>query len=206
MRKSIIVLGLLLLTLPILKAQEGEYRFTLVLEPTISWMKSNNKSVSSGGSLPGYDVGVLFDYFFADNFGLATGITVNTAGGKLEYPIYGEANKQKQTYRLKYLELPIGMKLRSDDLHRINIYGRFGFSPQINIKASDNNGNNINNEVRLFDIGYHLGAGIEYSLGGRNALVLGLLLNNGFSDITKRSGIDDKSILNRLVFEFGFIF
>ena len=206
MRKSIIVLGLLFLTLPVLKAQDKEYRFTLVLEPVLSWMKSDEKNISSNGSLTGYNAGALFDYFFANNIAFATGITINTAGGKLEYPTLGSTNTHKQTYRLRYVEVPIGMRLRSDDLHRINIYGRFGLSPQINIKAVDGNGDNINEEVRPFDIGYHLGAGIEYSLGGRNALMFGLLLNNGFTDITKRAGFDDKAVHNRLVFEIGFIF
>ena len=204
MRKSIIVLGLLFLMLPAVKAQSEEYRFSLVLKPALSWMKSNENGVTSNGTLPGYNVGVLFDYFFANNFAFATGITVNTAGGKLEYPIPGATTKQ--TYRLKYVELPVGMRLRSDDIHRINIYGRFGLSPQINIKAVDSNGDRISDEVRPFDVGYHLGAGIEYSLGGRNALMFGLLLNNGFTDITKRTGFDDKAIHNRLVFEIGFIF
>jgi hypothetical protein len=100
----------------------------------------------------------------------------------------------------------MGLRLRSGDLHRTNIYGRFGLSPQINIKASDSNGDNIDYEVKVFDLGYHLGGGIEYSLGGRNALMFGLIFNNGFVDITKKEHFDDKAILNRLTFEFGFIF
>lgn len=36
--------------------------------------------------------------------------------------------------------------------------------------------------------------------------MLGLVFTNGFSDVTKQAPFDDKSILNRLVFEFGFIF
>ncbi len=100
----------------------------------------------------------------------------------------------------------MGLKLRSEDLKRMNIYGRFGLSPQLNIMAKDNDDNGISDEVKLLDLGYHIGGGIEYSVGGKNALVFGLLFNNGFMDITSSSGYNDKAILNRLVFEFGFIF
>ena len=91
-------------------------------------------------------------------------------------------------------------------MHRTNFYGRFGLSQQINIKAVDSNGKDISDQVRVFDLGYHLGAGIEYSVGSRNALMFGLLFNNGFADVTKKNGFEDKAIQNRFVFEFGFIF
>ena len=91
-------------------------------------------------------------------------------------------------------------------MHRFNIYGRFGLSPQINIMAKNKDDNKIADEVKLLDLGYHIGGGVEYSLGGRNALMVGILFNNGFFDTTDRNGFDDKAILNRLVFEFGFIF
>ena len=207
MRKSIIVLGLLLNIVHILHAQEGRrIRFTMVLEPSISWMKSDIKNVESLGTLPGYNFGVKMDRFFGENYAFATGLTINTAGGKLQYPAVGTTPTQNQTYRLKYIEVPLGLRLRSDDIRRVNIYGRFGLSPQLNIKSSDGNGDGIDKEVRPFDLGYHLGGGIEYSLGGRNALMLGIVFHNGFIDITKRSGFDDKAIHNRFVFEMGFIF
>jgi len=201
-----------------LSAQEkGHTSISLVLEPVISWMKSDYRFANSNGSLPGYNFGIKIDRFFGDNYAFATGLTINTAGGKIRYydnAEYLKEYRQKfndnpeffQEYRLKHIEIPLGLRLRSDDLRRINIYGRFGLSPQINIKASDGKGNSINNIVRLFDLSYHLGSGIEYSLGRRNALMFGLIFNNGFVDITKNKDVVDKAIMNRFTFEFGFIF
>ena len=191
--------------------EKGQNRISLVLEPAISWMKSDYQGSTSPGILPGYNFGIKIDHFFGDNYAFATGLTVNTAGGKIGYPEksktdYSRKSINIQTYRLKHIEIPLGLRLRSGDLRRINIYGRFGLSPQINIKASDNKGVSMDNEIKPFDLGYHLGGGIEYSLGGRNALMFGLIFNNGFVDITKKNGYADKAILNRLTFEFGFIF
>jgi len=195
----------LIITTLIYCQEKGQTRILLVIEPVISWMKSDYQGITSKGALPGYNFGVKIDHFWGDNYAFATGITVNTCGGKLDYPDTN-SDKNIQTYRLKHIEIPLGLRLRSGDLHRTNIYGRFGLSPQVNIKATDNNDVSLEDEIRLFDLGYHLGGGIEYSLGGRNALIFGLIFNNGFVDITKKTGYEDKTILNRLTFEFGFIF
>jgi hypothetical protein len=211
MTKKILFASVLCLLSTILTfAQErGENRISLVVEPVISWMKSDFSEAKSKGALPGYNFGIKIDHFFGDNYAFATGLTINTTGGKIAYPQTnkdGTTGSIPQTYRLKHIEIPLGLRLLSGDLHRINIYGKFGLSPQINIKASNGKSENISKEIRLFDLGYHLGAGIEYSLGRRNSLMIGIIFNNGFVDITKRDNYDDKTILNRLTLELGFIF
>jgi hypothetical protein len=212
MKKTLLFAIILYITTPLLMAQNaGDTRFSFILTPQISWVKSDHQDIDNKGSHFGYNFGLIMDRFFSDNYAFTTGLTINTTGGKLAYPskMTGETvdfEAMSQSYQLKYIEIPLGLKLRSEDMHRTNIYGRFGLSPQINIQAKDKSGSSISDEVRLFDLGYHLGAGIEYSLGGRNALILGLLFNNGFMDVTDHDQFDDKAILNRLVFEFGFIF
>lgn len=207
MKKQIFLLLFITLFYGAIHAQEkGHTRFSFVLNPQISWLNSDHEHINGKGSLPGYNFGVIIDRFFGDNYAFCTGFTINTNGGKLNYPMVGDKPAYTQTYRLKYIEIPLGLKLRSEDIRRTNFYGRFGLSPQINIKAVDGNEKSISSGVKFFDLGYHLGAGIEYSLGGRNALMFGLLFNNGFVDVTKKSGFEDKSIHNRVVFEFGFIF
>lgn len=207
MQKSTIILVFLLLTGYAAAQSTGDTRFTLVLSPQISWMKSDMDKVDNSGSKMGYNFGLLVDYFFGDNYAITSGLTINTTGGKLKYLSSGNNTVEaRQRYNLRYIEIPMGLKLRSEDMKRMNIYGRFGLSPQLNIMAKDNNSKSISDEVRLLDLGYHIGGGIEYSVGGKNALVFGLLFNNGFMDTTKRNGYNDKAILNRLVFEFGFIF
>lgn len=185
----------------------GDFRFSFVLAPQLSWLNPEHQNVEPKGVMFGYNFGVMLDRFFGPNYALATGLMINTTGGKLGYRPVGSQQVFNYSYHLKYIEIPVGLKLRSGDLRRTNIYGRFGLTNQFNIQARDENGLNINDNVKFLDLGYHLGGGIEYSVGGRNALMIGILFNNGFTDVTKtRHGINDKSILNRFVFEFGFIF
>jgi hypothetical protein len=210
MRKiSLLILISLLSQLSIAQGA-GDLRISFVMSPQVSWINSDNAKVDSKGSIAGYNFGIAVDRFFGDNYAFATGLTINTTGGKLFYPeIENEEITIKeinQHYQLKYIEIPLGLRLRSEDIRRSNIYGRFGLSPQINIMAHDGDGNSISDEVRFMELGYHLGGGIEYSLGRRNALIMGVLYTNGFTDITNQKNYNDKAILNRLIFEFGFIF
>lgn len=196
-------------------AQEApRTRFSFVLSPQISWLKSDHSAVNSNGSLFGYNFGVVMDRFFADNYALSTGLTINTTGGKLEYKdgvtmeIGGEQEPDIKgvTYRLKYIEVPFGLKLLTNEFNRSRYYGQFGLYSQFNIKTNDGNGKSMNKEVNFFDMGYHLGGGMEYSLGGDTYLMVGLLYNNGFLDITDNGDIDDNAHQNRFVIQFGIVF
>ncbi len=206
MRKSLLLFVCLTIASGIAWGQrEGRTRLSFVLNPQVSWIKSDIENVDSRGSMAGYNFGVVADRFFAENYAFSTGLTVNTTGGKLKYTT-AENEIISTDYRLRYLEVPFGLKLRSNDFRRTAFYGRFGLASQFNIRAKDDNDLSLSSQVRFIDFSYHLGAGIEYSLGGSNALMFGVLFNNGINDITKRSGFNDKAILNRFVFEIGFIF
>jgi hypothetical protein len=184
---------------------ENHTRLSFVLNPQVSWIKSDLKNVTSRGSMAGYNFGIVADHFFAENYALSTGLTINTTGGKLKYTPEAGASTIRD-YHLRYIEVPLGLKLQTNEFRRSQLYGRFGLASQFNIRAKDGDDLSLTDEVRFIEFSYHLGAGLEYSLGGNNALMFGLLLNNGITDITKTTGYDDKAILNRLVFEVGFIF
>ena len=47
---------------------------------------------------------------------------------------------------------------------------------------------------------------MQYSIGGDAYLKFGLTYNQGLTDVTENADTDDKTTLNRLVFNFGIIF
>ncbi len=218
MRKitSLIILTLLLSASVFAQSdRDTDLRFAFVLSPQISWLKSDNSSVDANGSLFGYNFGVEMDKFFAKNYAISTGLTINTTGGKLRYEgdntfRIGDENtiltNKTLEYRLKYLEVPLLLKLQTNDFQRSSFYGVFGISNQFNIKTNDGSGNNINDEVKFLNFGYKFGGGMKYSIGGDAFLKFGLTYNQGVTDVTDNSQIDDKVVLNRLVFNFGVIF
>jgi len=209
-----VFLLLLLFSMNIKSQKVSDLRLSFVAEPQISWLNPDTEGVDSRSNMAGYNFGVVLDRFFTENYAFSTGLTINSTGGKLDYKIVPSTQPDSvdinppgaKDYNLRYIEVPLGLKMLSNQFRRSRFYARFGLTPQVNIEARDDNDNNISDNVRLFDLGYHLGAGLEYSIGGSNALMFGLVYHNGFTDITDEPGFDDKTVLNRLVFEIGFIF
>lgn len=126
-------------------------RFGLFIAPNSSWMKptaakSNDGRyvVTSEGSKVGYSWGLMIDHFFAENYGISTGVQLATTGGKIlaeydptKFPSPGPDNIVKSAsfdYRLQYFEVPFGLKLMSDDLSGgLRIFGNLGVTAAINI-------------------------------------------------------------------------
>ncbi|PZX20775.1 outer membrane protein with beta-barrel domain [Breznakibacter xylanolyticus] len=211
---SMMLMVVLLLAAENLSAQvDQKYRIGMVFTPQISWLKTDNNSADNGSGLFGYNFGVSVDRFFTPNYAINTGLTINTTGGVLTYGQgllmnIGDKTEllKKVTYRLKYIEVPVALKLRTNDFGRLAYYGVFGMSAQIGIKSTDGNDNEISDYVRDLNTAYHFGGGAEYSLGGSTYLLFGLQFHNGLNDITKHPDFRDKAILNRLVFNMGLIF
>ncbi len=186
---------------------EKRTRLAFVLSPQISWLNSDDSKVDGNGNLFGYNFGVVMDRFFSENYAFSTGLTINTTGGKLSYKDIPNVPipNFNSTYRLKYIEVPFALKLITNEFHRSRYYGQFGLYTQYNIKTNDGHGNSISKQVNFFDMGYQLGGGMEYSLGGNTYLMLGLLYGGGFIDVTD-TVVKDKATLNRFTFQFGIIF
>ena len=58
------------------------------------------------------------------------------------------------------------------------------------------------NELNIFNLSYHITAGIEYSLGGTTALVFGLNFENNFLDITKDNGNQPNDKVSHKILSF----
>ena len=97
-------------------------------------------------------------------------------------------------YKIKYLAFPVGLKLQTNQIGYLTFFSDLGLDPKIvisrkaDIPSLSITGENASNEIRMFNLSYHITAGIEYSLGGTTAIVVGLNFDNNFLDITKDNG------------------
>jgi len=104
------------------------------------------------------------------------------------------------------------LKFKTKEIGYLTYFAHLGLTTQMNIKAtgtsSDANSSladdNISDEINFFNLGYHIGAGAEYSIGGNTALVFGLMYTNGFTDITSSS--DDKITTAGIALRLGILF
>jgi len=208
-----------ILALISIKAFSQGSRFTVFVDPQFSWMSSDTKTVESDGSKFGVNIGLNVDKFFAPNYALMTGISIDNKGGILTF----ENEKKLKIsgtdttlnpgstvhYKLQYINIPLGLKLKTNEIGYLTFFTHLGINGGINIKATGEvddfelDNENISEEISLFNLGYYIGAGVEYSIGGNSAIILGLTYTNGFIDITTDT---DKVTLSNFAIRIGILF
>lgn len=206
-------------------------KFSIVGEPQLSWMKPDIKNVSNEGIKLGIKYGLNMEKYFQENYAIATGLLINNTGGSLFYQdtIYFQISGTTDTigettvnYNIQYIEIPLGLKFTTNQIGYFKYFAQIGINGHVRIKATADIGNSdiqngkINEEVSLFNAGYHIGGGIQYSLGGSASIIAALTFTNGFIDITPtiendavnptNARLDDKVILNSLALKIGIIF
>jgi len=76
---------LLLFVLLGLKGYTQGISFTVFAEPQVGWFSSNSKNVEAAGSMIGFNGGLNFDNYFAENYAFSTGVGINNINGKVKY-------------------------------------------------------------------------------------------------------------------------
>ncbi len=198
-------------------------RLGFVASPQLSWMSSDINKVKTDGNRFGFDFGLNADVFFAKNYALATGLTINNTGGKLNYSdpvslkasdsVYNFAEGTTIDYKLQYIKLPVSIKLKTNQIGYFTYYGRFGLTPQIligakaDVSSHDISDVNIIDEITFFNLAYNVGAGLEYAVGGSTAITFGVIYTKGFIDVTKNNNnANDKAVINSVTFKLGVLF
>ena len=192
----------------IIQAQQ-KIGFGIHADPVISWFSSDINRVKNEGARPGFNFGLTFNRYFSTNYSFSTGISLLNAGGRLisQDTTVMEFTSSKKilrlttvlpdkavVYSIQYLSIPLGLKLQTNQIGRLTYFSDLGLDPKVVIGGKvdipsiyiDNE--KATNELRMFNLSYHITAGIEYSLGGTSAMVLGLNFDNNFLDITKDNG------------------
>jgi hypothetical protein len=178
--------------------------FGIHADPVISWFSSDTRETRNDGAKAGFNFGLTFNRYFSPNYSFSAGISLLNAGGRLvgndttemEFTNFTSTVLPGKTvvYKIQYLAIPLGLKLQTNQIGYLTFFSDLGLDPKIivggkaDIPSLNIAGENATSELRLFNLSYHVTAGIEYSLGGTTAMVLGLNFDNNFLDITKENG------------------
>ncbi|MFB9863337.1 porin family protein [Rufibacter immobilis] len=202
------------------------------VSPSVNFSRTFAKdqyNFKSEGAGAGIGIGIIGDYFFGANYAFSSGLMYNTKGGKVSYNYTRAATpnapapepiKGKDDINLQYLEIPLTLKLFTNELSAgTRLYFQGGLSlntllaSKVNDKKIDNNtGDRYNKRFNTFEIGAILSAGIEWPLGQSTKFMGGLTYHRGLTDVDNGhySGIlGDKKIEvknNTIAFDFGLKF
>ncbi|MBE0661879.1 MAG: PorT family protein [Bacteroidales bacterium] len=191
--------------------------FGFRMAPNVGWIRGDEASYENDGATVGFSWGFIAEFPAAENYSFATGFNILFNGGKLKYPhqIQGLGDGSlARKYNLKYLELPMMLKLRTTDRGGPIFYGQIGLGLGVLLDArgtdvftysggtSEFDKEKISEEIRLFRTALLFGLGVEYPLGPSLKAIGGLALNNGFSDILKGSNLVDSSVSHKAFANF----
>lgn len=228
MKKTGILIVVLILGMSQLKAQYKPFVFGLEFAPNIGWLKSDLKDYENEGTEVGFSWGFVSEFYLMENYAIATGFDVVYLNGRLSYPHALESGSDtvgtlNRKYKTKYLEIPLALKMKTNEFGKMRFYGKVGLGTAFLLSAKGKDKftsdpynksfeeDDIKDEMKVFRESLILGAGIEYLLGGSTLLTFGITFDNGFTDVLKYENTADpdvnhKAINNYLELNMGIIF
>jgi hypothetical protein len=191
------------------------------IDPIFSWFSSKTSKIEKDGARPGYNGGLIVEFYFAPNYAFVSGLNLTQLGGNLLYKEETDISTGEGVhvilpphtsvaFNINYLTVPMALKLKSNEIGYFTYYAELGFSPEVNIgsRATSTGGalhkDNVSKEINAFNISYFFGGGIEYNIGGQTSLVAGIFFNNGFGDILSADA--HKAALNYVNIRLGVMF
>jgi len=183
------------------KGVSQNLKFGVHFDPLITWMTSNSELYNNLGARPGFNLGGDILYYFGDNIALSSGIGFISAGGIMSCDqgrnmVFNNtspmvASDNEVIYHLRYLNLPIGFHLCTNQLGYTTLFTDLGLDLRVLLRSSvDIDDLSIENEIAKnevygMNVGWHINAGIEYELESSMSIVAGLGFDADFFDITK---------------------
>lgn len=218
MKRSLITAAILCMLISTFGQQK--MKFSVHADPQFSWFSSDEGNISPNGSVFHIQTELQMDLYFATNYAFALGFGINNLGGKLLYSDSTEFISGGDTIlvtpgqtikqNLQYLDIPLGLKLKTEELGYATFFLELGFNPMVNVNARATamddsfEKENIPESTRVFNLGYHAGAGVEYRLGGSTAAIGGIRWTSGLTDVTDN---DRANItLNSISIHLGILF
>ena len=194
-----------------------DLHFGFQLSPSWTWLGTDNTRINGTGSALGLKLGLVVENRFSEAYSISSGIGFHfNAGGAVRFALPGKlwrdswgnfdnppvapkdtfAKDAKLRYSVSFLEIPIGLKMRTPETGN---HIRWFAEPQViigfrtNAKGSitsaepiaDQEKIPIKSEVSGVMLSWGIGAGGEYIISNNTAIVVGLYYQNGFTDITK---------------------
>ena len=200
---------LIICSIPFLSAaQEAEKNFLLGLtaSPNLGWESSPSGSNEGRELRSGFSYGLIADLGFAKNYYFSTGFVVTTLNSKS-----GTGGDLPATLvnHLRYIELPLTLKLKSNENSSGRFYGQFGLGTGIKVRATQDysssgvsESRNIGDGTNIVRLSLVAGGGAEWNIGRNLSLLTGVSLNNGFTNVFK----DNDSRSSYVVLNLGIFF
>lgn len=130
---------------------------------------------------------------------------------------YSMIQLESRNYSVNYVNIPIYIKMKTNEIGYMTYYGQFGLHTSVKTKArakdegkilvgsdlglADLADMNIDSEVSPIKMAASIGGGFEYNISGSTSLFVSLNYNYGFTSVTKKNSkhvidFDKSDLLN----------
>ena len=171
----------------------------LMVSPTITgnrFIAEDRYNFEKENSSLRLGVGVVADYFFAQNYAFSTGLLYRSKGSEISYNYTREdaggatvTTRGKDDISLQYIELPVTLKLFTNEVAPGTIaYFQVGGSLNTKVAAQVNNkkvidGDKVGKRFNIFEADALLGGGVEFQMGQSTKIFGGITYHRGLTDI-----------------------
>ncbi len=192
MKKSLLFVGLLLAMSLTASAQYKGFSFGLKMGPSFDWTVSKTGAATNQGVKTGFDLGVVAEYYFAENYAIVTGVNVDFLRGQYNYAdkrnisaIDSITDYQLGTvgrqYKSTVYEIPLMLQMVTPEIGNLplrayaQVGGAFGYTQSVKVKDNftlegaenyafeDDVYAATKGEYNPFHASLRIGAGAEYA-------------------------------------------
>jgi hypothetical protein len=231
MRKIILLLLASILSQATLVAQSQKsspVKLGLRVAPGIGWINPSTEGYESGGIRGVISAGLVTDFYFTKNYAISTGFSVLFPSGKMNYRDSvllnnsGMSGDVNSTYKFIYFEIPLMIKMQTNQFGRFSFYGQFGFGTGFRIKATaesdftsdsgekESRDINIKNKTHVMRESILAGIGFEFHIDESTRIFAGVNysagLNNVFHTMNLLTNYEVKGTPNFAELSIGVLF
>jgi hypothetical protein len=195
------------------------------IAPNVGWLKPEARLYENDGAVFGFSWGFISEFPLAENYNISTGFNIVFNNVKLKYPhIISDSGTIYKKYSLKYLEVPLMIRMKTTDRGGPVFYAQIGLGLGMRLDAKgegsfvtdagnsiDIERDNISEEINLLKASMLIGLGLEYPVGASSKIITGLQFNNGFTNVLKGQNLvhpntEHAAIPNFVEMNLGFLF
>lgn len=198
-----------------------KFRIGFNLSPSVDFFQPNTDGVDLEAAKAKFGYGMMAEYAFTNNYALAFGLEHKMAGAALYFRdgdvrYYDQSDKGEyqlsaRTYRYDYVNIPITLKLMTNEIGYFTYFGQFGADVSILAAAKMKDERravadtstipNVVSEVfsdlgetdfigrynqaMFINVKLRIGIGFEWNFSGNTSLVASISYHNGFIDLMK---------------------
>lgn len=202
-----------------------KFRMGFQVRPSIDWFTPNTDGVELDGVRVKFGYGLMGEYAFTNNYAITFGVEHRMSGAALRFdnaayylnaaPDTATFALQSRLYRMDYVNIPITLKLMTNEIGYMTYFGQFGvdFSFLASARGIDK-GYSLSDSTRsemtrdpqdiysqssFGNIKLNIAAGAEWNFSGNTSLVFSVSYHHGFIDLVR----DPDNVINPNIFRLS---